>query len=82
MRITADQLTIDFILDERGREFAGEQQRFFDLKRTGKLVERVKKMNPNAAENIQEYHAIRPIPQAELDALTNGKEFGQNKGYN
>lgn len=82
MRITASDLTIDFILDERGREFAGEQQRFFDLKRTGKLVERVKKMNPNAGENIKEYHAFRPIPQAELDALTNGKEFGQNEGYN
>ena len=46
------------------------------------LCEWVKKMNPNAGENIKEYHAFRPIPQAELDALTDGKEFGQNKGYN
>lgn len=32
---------IDFILDERTRELAGEQMRWFDLKRTGKLLERV-----------------------------------------
>lgn len=32
---------IDFILDERTRELAGEQMRWFDLKRTGRLLERV-----------------------------------------
>jgi hypothetical protein len=32
---------IDFILDERTRELAGEQMRWFDLKRTGRLIERV-----------------------------------------
>lgn len=32
---------IDFILDERTRELAGEQMRWFDLKRTGRLFERV-----------------------------------------
>lgn len=32
---------IDFILDERTRELAGEHMRWFDLKRTGKLLERV-----------------------------------------
>lgn len=42
MKIAEADLDIDFILDERARELAGEQQRFFDLKRTGKLIERVK----------------------------------------
>ncbi|MBX0332641.1 RagB/SusD family nutrient uptake outer membrane protein [Pontibacter sp. HSC-14F20] len=82
MEITADQLNIEFILDERAREFAGEQQRWFDLKRTDKLIERVKKFNPDAAPNIQPFHMLRPIPQAQLDAVSNPGEFKQNEGYN
>lgn len=81
MRITENDLTIDFILDERGRELSMELQRYFDLKRTGKFVERIKKMNPDAADVIQSYHQLRPIPQSEIDALTNKEEFGQNDGY-
>ncbi|UOQ64276.1 RagB/SusD family nutrient uptake outer membrane protein [Hymenobacter volaticus] len=46
MEITTAQLNIDFILDERTRELCGEQTRWFDLVRTGKLVERVKKYVP------------------------------------
>ncbi|WP_207431578.1 RagB/SusD family nutrient uptake outer membrane protein [Sabulibacter ruber] len=82
MEITAEQLTVDFILDERARELAGEQQRWFDLKRTNKLVERVKAHNPDAATNIQAFHMLRPIPQAQLDVITNPSEFTQNDGYN
>ncbi|MBO0947894.1 RagB/SusD family nutrient uptake outer membrane protein [Fibrella forsythiae] len=81
MRITATDVTLDFILDERARELAGEQVRWFDLKRTGKLVERVKKYNPDAAAYIQPYHVLRPIPQSEIDAVTNKAEFRQNDGY-
>jgi len=81
MRIEQKDLNIDFILDERGRELSMEQQRFFDLKRTGKFVERIKKMNPDAADVIQSYHQLRPIPQAEIDALTNKDSFKQNEGY-
>ncbi|RPD48335.1 RagB/SusD family nutrient uptake outer membrane protein [Hymenobacter sediminis] len=46
MEITAAQLNIDFILDERTRELCGEFTRWYDLVRTGKLVERVKKYVP------------------------------------
>ncbi|GAB3688814.1 RagB/SusD family nutrient uptake outer membrane protein [Spirosoma flavus] len=81
MRVAAADVTLDFILDERARELAGEQVRWFDLKRTNKLVERVKKYNPDAAPNIQTYHVVRPIPQSEVDAVTNKGEFAQNPGY-
>ncbi|SFD24337.1 RagB/SusD family nutrient uptake outer membrane protein [Spirosoma endophyticum] len=81
MRVAAADVTIDFILDERARELAGEQVRWFDLKRTSKLVERVKKYNPDAAPNIQPFHALRPIPQSEIDAVTNKGDFKQNPGY-
>jgi tetratricopeptide (TPR) repeat protein len=81
MQITAADVTLDFILDERARELAGEQLRWFDLKRTGKLVERVKKYAPDNAINIQEHHILRPIPQTQLDAVVNKGEFKQNEGY-
>jgi len=81
MEIAASELDIDMILDERAREFAGEQLRWFDLKRTDKLVERVRAWNPDAASNIQSFHRVRPIPQSQLDAVTNPDEFTQNNGY-
>ena len=57
--------------------WGGEQQRWFDLKRTGKLLERVKAYNPDAKVNIKEHHLLRPIPQTQLDAIINKEEFGQ-----
>ncbi|WP_343853748.1 RagB/SusD family nutrient uptake outer membrane protein [Algoriphagus jejuensis] len=80
MKITADQVTLDFILDERAREFAGEQLRWFDLKRTNKLVDRVPALNPDV-KSVGQHHYIRPIPQSQLDAVTNRDEFTQNPGY-
>lgn len=82
MEISEADLDIDFILDERAREFAGEQMRWFDLKRTGKLIERVRNFNPDAASNIQPHHTVRPIPQSQLDAISNPSEFYQNDKYN
>lgn len=82
MDINPADVTLDFILDERARELAGEQWRWMDLKRTGKLVSRVQTDNPQAAPNIQSYHLVRPIPQSQIDAVTNKDEFQQNQGYN
>ena len=72
-------MNIDFILDERARELTGETTRWFDLKRTGKLVERVKLYNPGGAPNIKPEHNLRPIPNAEILNSTGG--MTQNPGY-
>ena len=79
MQIKPTQVTLDFILDEWARETAGEYQRWFTLVRTARLVERVRAHNSWAAPNIEPYHALRPIPQAQIDAVTT--EFEQNTGY-
>ncbi len=78
MEITSGDLDIDFILDERGRELLGEMKGFFDLTRTGKLLERVNKYNPDA-DQIQPYHVLRPIPQDQIDRSST--DFPQNPGY-
>lgn len=84
MEVTqADIEDIDFILDERGRELAGEQLRWFDLKRMGEeiFLRRIKTGNPDAGKNVKAYHMLRPFPQDYLDAITNKEEFKQNEGY-
>jgi len=81
MEVKPADITLDFIMDEWAREFAGEQLRWFTLKREDKLIDRVKAGNPNAAAGIQSYHTLRPIPQTELDAVTNPNDFKQNPGY-
>jgi hypothetical protein len=80
MKITSAQMTFDFLMEERARELAGEQTRWLDLKRWGKLVERVKAHNPQAAANVAEKHLVRPIPQTQIDRSTQGA-FTQNTGY-
>lgn len=81
MTVTEKDMTVDFILDERGRELAGEFQRRLDLKRLGKLVEHVKLYNPDAAANIKEYHQVCPIPQTQFDGMPDWTTLGQNEGY-
>lgn len=79
-RATATNVTIDLILDERARELMGEYSRWFDLKRTGKLVERIKKYNPwTKGQVISDKHNLRPIPQAEIDLSF--PAISQNPGY-
>jgi hypothetical protein len=34
-----------------------------------------------AAPYVKEYHNVRPIPQKQIDAVTNKAEFVQNEGY-
>jgi hypothetical protein len=74
-------IPLDYILDERARELGGEQLRWFDLKRTNKLQSRIQLMNPDAVKFFQTYHTLRPIPQTQLDAVTNKEDFKQNPGY-
>jgi len=82
---TLAQFNIDYILDERGRELLGEYKRWFDLKRTGTLVERASAHNYKIKEaNFVgvggKLKILRPIPQSALD-LNQNKDFPQNPGY-
>ena len=77
MEITAADLDsggVDFILDERARELTGETTRWFDLTRTGKLVERVQKYNPGGAPNIKAVPRAAPDPERRDPALDRGHE--------
>lgn len=81
MAITAADVTLDFILDERTRELFGEWQRWHDLVRTRSLVRRVKEWNQEAAPYVKDYHMLRPIPQSQIDRVVSGPSFPQNPGY-
>ncbi|MFT4223074.1 RagB/SusD family nutrient uptake outer membrane protein [Dysgonomonas sp.] len=85
--ITAEQVTLDYILDERARELVTEENRRETLVRTGKLIERTRKYNHiasgerNGVSGIQDYHVLLPFPQIVIEANT-GKTMEQNPGYN
>jgi starch-binding outer membrane protein, SusD/RagB family len=81
LQITVGDLSIDYILDERTRELCGELTRWLDLVRTGKLIERVKLHNSEAAINILPKHILRPIPQAQIDAVVTGPKYPQNLNW-
>lgn len=78
--ISASDVDIDYILDERARELIIEEDRRLTLSRMGKLVERVRKYNPHSSSTIQDYHELFPIPQTTIDANIDYK-MEQNDGY-
>lgn len=92
-KLSAATATLDDILSERAIELCGEQMRWFDLKRTGKLYEYITKYNAQASAAIKadatgKKYLYRPIPQAELDAVHNQTSevnsttgFWQNPGW-
>ena len=82
-KVTASDINLQFILDERAREFCGEMQRWYDLKRVFRgddFPAYIKKWNLDIT-GVQTFHRLRPIPQTELETMLNGAEFGQNPGY-
>lgn len=86
IKVTANDISanfVDFMLDERGRELLGEYQRWEDLVRCEKLVERVQLYNPDAKDNVKGHHKLRPIPQNHIDRLNpkGSLEEEQNEGY-
>ncbi|WP_321343115.1 RagB/SusD family nutrient uptake outer membrane protein [uncultured Draconibacterium sp.] len=78
--ITASNIDIDFILDERSRELLTEEDRRHTLIRTDKLVERVQLYNDFAGPTIADAPKYFPIPQKVIDANT-GSVMQQNDGY-
>lgn len=84
---TADEITLDFILDERLRELVCEEKRRLTLSRVGKLSERIKKYNPyfSAAhsadgKDYDSHFDLLPIPLSAILANKDGV-LEQNPGY-
>ena len=80
--VSADDMDIDYLLDERIRELVGEESRRFTLVRFGAdvYVRRVKEHNKHLSDIVDEHHALWPVPQAIRDA-NRDVEFPQNPGY-
>jgi len=78
--ITAADVTLDFILDERSRELLSEEHRRYTLLRTHTWMERTRLHNPLTAPFITARDTLLPIPQAVIDANL-GHPMAQNPGY-
>ena len=79
--VAPENVTLDYILDERARELVYEEHRRITLHRTGKLVERVRKYNDLNRDEIKDYHGLWPIPYADIEANKDAV-LEQNPGYN
>ena len=71
----AGNALLEEILLERMKEFVGEGQRFFDLKRYGRGIV---KTTPAVVVAFDDFRILPPIPQREVDGNPNLK---QNRGY-
>ena len=78
--ITASQVNIDFILDERIRELLTEEHRRYTLLRLDKWFDRTKQYNHQCGTFIQEHNKLYPLPQSVIDANINA-EMPQNPNY-
>jgi len=82
--VTAGQVTLDFILDERARELVGEENRRMTLMRTGTLVTRAINLNSGSVMNplngLTSKNLLLPIPQSEID-LNKDAKLEQNPLY-
>ena len=92
---TPATITIDFILDERSREYWGEGYRWFDLVRTQKWAERAGVYHiagdGYTDKDLQEFkrdipvgYYLRPIPQGQIDGMEmseDEKAAYQNPAY-
>jgi len=78
--VTAADINLNFILDERSRELVTEEHRRYTLLRTGTWFDRTKLYNRNAGPLITLRDTILPIPQSVIDANLD-KLMPQNSGY-
>jgi starch-binding outer membrane protein, SusD/RagB family len=72
------QLILEEILKERFKEFAFEGQRFFDLKRNGRDIDKRSFLGPNDFVAFEDFRILAPIPQREVELNRN---LNQNRGY-
>ncbi|WP_183559661.1 RagB/SusD family nutrient uptake outer membrane protein [Mucilaginibacter sp. SP1R1] len=83
-QVTANQMTLDFVLDERARELIGEENRRMTLMRTGTLVDRALRLNSNDAQHpisgLAAKNLLLPIPLTEIQ-LNKDATLTQNPGY-
>lgn len=76
-KTTGDDLLVD-ILNERFKEFSFEGQRFFDLKRYGKAIDKTSYLGPDAIVPFEDFRILAPIPRTVVE---NNKNINQNRGY-